>query len=89
MPSLCALLGNVEITVSPGEITSSELCQVSACTLLNARYNRLKRSSSLAEHLLILSNQIIHRDQITLKDMNSLLGLVSQEFLKSFLGFFL
>ena len=38
MPSLCALLGNVEITVCPGEVTSTQelraVSKVSACTLL-------------------------------------------------------
>ena len=52
MASLCALLGDVEITVCPGEVTSSELCQVSACTLLNARCNRLKGSSFLSDSMI-------------------------------------
>ena len=58
MPSLCALLGDVEITVCPGEVTSSELCQVSACTL-NAR-NRLKGSSFLSEQHDLQADRWVH-----------------------------
>ena len=60
MPSLCALLGDVEITVCPGEVTGSELCQVSACTLLNARCNRLKGSSFLSEQHDLQADRWVH-----------------------------
>ena len=55
IPSLCALLGDVEITVRPGDVTSmQELRAVSSlrmhspeCTLLNARCNRVKYQNSM------------------------------------------
>ena len=60
MSYLCALLGDVEITVCPGEVTSSELCQVSTCTLLNARCNRLKGSSFLSEQHDLQADRWVH-----------------------------
>ena len=54
------LAWDVEITVCPGEVTSSELCQVSACTLLNARCNRLKGSSFLSEQHDLQADRWVH-----------------------------